>query len=123
MNPLLRKAAPDILTDGFDSTSPLAGREEELAWLVSSLRDHARVVLSGPEGMGKTALVGQASLYLHQYYATSLVRLDLQQHRTVAEVGAAFGMAVSGVVKGRADDFRASRSGAGVGAAAATLRS
>ena len=65
------------------------GREESLAWLVAAVRRHPVVVVAGPGGIGKSALVRHAIQHGHVEAGTALhvqVRPDESQGQTRLEI-------------------------------------
>ncbi|HEU5078719.1 MAG TPA: ATP-binding protein [Opitutaceae bacterium] len=78
--------ADQTLAEIFDCLSPaatdVAGREDEINWLTQQLGEAARVVLSGPAGMGKSTIVRQALIQTAERHDAVALRLDLDRYAT-----------------------------------------
>lgn len=99
----------NIQTDAseiFDCLAPqapeLAGREEEVSWLTSQLCENARVVLSGPAGIGKSAIAHQALRQFSTMQETVGLRLDLDRYTDFAGVAQTVEQAVDFLSNNRA---------------------
>lgn len=71
----------------------LFGRGDELDWLMNGIKQQARLLLFGEEGMGKSSLLEQAGKSLGQQSAGWMIRLDLSLHRSSADLAGALGQA------------------------------